>query len=148
MSKRSLLGLMGKNPKMCLLKIFTRVSNRKYNKTSFFLRQLPSRGWSSHKSWKSGFSMANCCKSTNRLTKYNLSDIFEQKYCIQKKIESDGWLVQSETSLQNWQNNFSKCIFSLSFSGTTMIHDLKKLDRTLAGHIKAFLKKIFGFGFL
>ena len=52
--------------------------------------------------------MANCRKSTICWTKYYISDIFEQKSCIQSKNQSHGWLIQSETCLQNWQNYFFK----------------------------------------
>jgi hypothetical protein len=43
--------------------------------------------------WKAPFSMANCRKSTNCLTKYYLSDIFEENLVPYEKNESDGWLL-------------------------------------------------------
>jgi hypothetical protein len=43
-------------------------------------------------------------------------NIFEQKFCILKKIECDRWLVQSNTSLQNWRDYFLKMYFLPKFS--------------------------------
>jgi hypothetical protein len=72
----------------------------------------PLRGWSSH---FKGFSMANCRKNTN--------DIWTKVlHLINKSKVTDGWSNQKR-AYKTDGNIFSKWISSLSFQGTTMIHE-------------------------
>ena len=102
---------------------------RKFEK--LWLKAL--RGWSSYLKAKPGFSMANYRKSTNFRTKFCVWLMYLSKNLASyKKIESDGWLVQSETCKQKWRNYFFKMYLLPGFKRSRF------LDHPLKGLLDAF----------
>jgi hypothetical protein len=84
-----------------------------------------------------GYPIANCRKSTNRWTNIlPLSDIFKQKSCIIKKSKVTDGSSNQKRAYKSDEIILSKCISSLSFQGTTMIHDINRTER----------EQILGFG--